>query len=213
MIARCDRCGIGHRAPGERCDWCAAPARARVPLLTIGRRRLLQSRLAAALRRREAGLTGLTVAVAVHLAVAGIAVAAGLPGLWQVGFWWSEQWWWSLVPDAAQPWLFAATKGAFYGIAAAIFWEFRENASRRALDPGTGSAQARRWRTLGATLSPAWWTSLIALTVSLADTGLGTQYSLIDALLGAAVGRSVTLLRRGCGDGAPTGRGDRRATG
>lgn len=207
MIAVCDRCGIGVRVPGGACDWCAAPARARVPLLIAGRRRLLQSRLAAALRRRGPGVTGLVVGVALNLAAAGIGVAAGVSGLWQVGFFWSLQWWWSLTPDLAQPWLFGATKGAFYGMLAAIIWESRSNASRRARELAAPGARARQWRVLAGILSPACWTGLIALAVSLADTGLGTQYSLIAALLGAAVGRSVTLLRRGCGGGEPAHHG------
>jgi hypothetical protein len=81
----------------------------------MGRRRWLLSRLVAALRRRGALIAGLWVGLAASLAVAAIGVEAGIPGLWQAGFLWSDQWWWSLTPEAAQPWLFAAARGAAYG--------------------------------------------------------------------------------------------------
>jgi hypothetical protein len=198
MTPLCDRCGIGCRAPGTRCDWCAAPECARVPLWTVGRRRLLQSRLVAALRRRGALVAGLSTGMVSSLAVAAVGVLAGIPGLWQAGFLWSDQWWWSLTPEAAQPWLFAAVRGATYGAIAGSVVEIlgQHAGGRTRLEEGVSPWwQQRRW--LAALRSPALWVAAAALALSVRDTNLGAQYSLIVAALGAVTGRLTALVMRG----------------
>jgi hypothetical protein len=198
MTPLCDRCGIGCRAPGTRCDWCAAPERVRVPLWSVGRRRLLHSRLVAALRRRGALVAGLSTGMFASLAVAAIGVLAGIPGLWQAGFLWSDQWWWSLTPEAAQPWLFAAGRGATYG---AIAGSVAEILGQHAGGPTSLAEgvlvrrQKRRW--FARSRSPALWVALAALALSVHDTNLGTQYSLVVAALGAVIGRLTALVMRG----------------
>ena len=180
MTSLCERCGMGHRSSGTRCDWCASPACVRVPLWIVGRRRLLQSRLAAALRGRGALVAGVAAGIVLHLAVAVIGVQAGLPGLWQVGFFWSD--WWSLVPEPAQPWLFATVNGAAYG----------------ALAGGVaGRPPLHAFRAIPVAWSPAAVTALTALVLSVWDTSFSTQYSLIAGALGAAVGRMTSLMMRG----------------
>src|SRR5438876_10226263 len=68
MSSLCRRCGVGYRAPGISCDWCAAPMRRHIPLWTLARRTVARSLLAAALRRRGALTTGLLVGIILHLA-------------------------------------------------------------------------------------------------------------------------------------------------
>ena len=189
----CQRCGIGHRAPEGLCDWCAAPARARVPLWTLGRPRLQHSQFAATLRRRGPLMTGVVVGVILSLAIAGLGVASGLPQLWQVGFFWSDQWWWALVPEAAQPWLFAAARGIAYGALAG--WVA---GSPRVQVLKHSNVQALR--SFPMVLSPVVMTAVAAFLVSLGDPQFGTQYSFMAAALGAAVGRLTTLMLRGSRD-------------
>lgn len=189
MSLTCPRCGIGRRASGGVCDWCAAPTRARLPCWILSRRRLVRSPLAAALRRKGAIVTGVTVGVALHLMSAAVGVAFGLPLLWQAGFLWSQQWWWALVPEPWQPWLFAAARGAAYGALAG-----RVASSR--------TREVRGHRFL-APLTPAKVTALVGFLVSMSEVifgwnpEVGLQYSLIAAALAGAVGRLTTLLLQG----------------
>jgi hypothetical protein len=151
-----------------------------MPLWTTSRRRLLRSRPALALRRRGAVATGVAVGMLLHLGAAVLGVAAGVPGLWQVGFFWSE--WWSLVPEPAQPWLFAAARGAAYGALAG--WTVQHSRSQRL-------------RLLPVGWDAALVTAGAELLVAIGDIQYGTQYRLIAAALGAAVGRLTTLVMRG----------------
>jgi hypothetical protein len=187
----CERCGIGRRDSGGACDWCAAPARVRLPFWIACRRRLLQSALAANVRRRGALATGVTVGVVLHLLAAAVGVVFGLPLLWQAGFLWSQQWWWALVPEAWQPWLFAAVRGAAYGALAGFL-----------AGPPSGVVKLLRYRFLP-TPTPAIVIALLGFEVSISEVvfgwnpEVGLQYSLIVALLAGAVGRLTTLIVRG----------------
>jgi hypothetical protein len=195
MSLACERCGVGRRDVRGTCDWCAAPARARLPFWIVFRRRLLQSALAVNARRRGALATGMTVGMVLHLLVAAVGVAFGLPPLWQAGFLWSQQWWWALAPEAWQPWLFAAVCGMAYGALA-----------------GWVAGKGKRGRGGAATV-----TALVAFVVAGWEPEVGTEYQLVAAALGAAVGRLTTLMLRGGArpvdrertDASPSGQGPR----
>lgn len=211
MSATCERCGIGRRAPGRTCDWCAAPARPRFPVWIAARRRLRRSRPAAVLRQRGPVVTGMVVGVVLHLLTAAVGVAFGLASLWQTGFLWSQQWWWVLMPEPAQPWAFAALRGAAYGALAGVVAALQASRARRQA-PGALAETSPLSRAAIARVpeqvfdaastrfivlpSPASVTSLAAFLVSSLEPSVGTQHRLIAAALGAAVGRLTALVLR-----------------
>jgi hypothetical protein len=186
----CARCGVGQRRGNAPCDWCGAPARVRVPCWVINMRGLRRSRAVAALCRRGPVAAGIVVGVAAQLIVTAVAVAAGIPALWQAGFLWSEQWWWALAPEAVQPWGFALTQGAVYGALAGWVagWrtgERRPPTLREASTPPPDVASA------------ATVTGLVAFVVAGLEPSAGTEQQLVAAALGAIVGRLTINLWRG----------------
>jgi hypothetical protein len=211
----CEHCGIGQRDFRGPCDWCGAPARPELPLLIAGRRSLGRSTWAAWLRRRGAVVTGVTAGILVHLLAAAVGVIYGVPLLWQSGFLWSQQWWWALAPEAGQPWLFAAARGAAYGalaglVTAAGTGRRGDGKTGGRGDGETGGRGERAGRIspsprlpvspsprLSLPPSPATVTALVAFVVSGWDGEGGTQYCIVSALLGAAVGRLTTLIMSG----------------
>jgi len=202
----CERCGIGRRDFGGLCDWCAAPARTRLPFWIVTRRWVERSLLAARLRRRGAIATGMAAGIFIHLLAAVVGVIFGVPHLWQSGFLWSQQWWWALVPEAWQPWLFAAARGAAYGalaggVAAAGKRTRDDRAPGRRRGGGNRPAGPDRLPVspsprLPVSPSPATVTALVAFAVSAWEPEVGTQYQLVAAALGAAVGRLTTMMLR-----------------
>lgn len=212
MSDLCARCGIGRGVADDGCDWCGALRRARLPLWTAAKRWLRQSAAAAALRQRGPLVTGVAVGVALHLAVAAVGVATGISPLWETGLLWSVQWWWMLAPEAVRPWAFAAMRGAVYGLLAgwlASLWaEGRHGTSRRlpaAEQTGGGVESGARDSAPAsvrpAIVSPVGLTALAAYVVSGwepgSELGVGTQFRLVAAAVGAGVGRLTMLIAGG----------------
>ncbi len=136
--------------------------------------------MAAELRRRGPVAAGISAGIAVHLAVAAVGVTAEIPVLWQMGFFWSAQDLWILLPEPLQPWAFAAARGAAYGALAGYLWR-----------------PVNRWgekRGVGA--APATITALAAYLIAGFDPFAGVQHRLVAAALGAAVGRLTSLILR-----------------
>jgi hypothetical protein len=188
MTGLCSRCGVGQRIESAPCDWCRAPLRARIPCWIVLSRGLSRSGMAAALRRRSSLAAGIGAGIFVHLLVTALAVAAGIPALWQIGLLWPVQWWWALAPESAQPWGFAVMQGVVYGALAGWVAGWRPGSSQR-----TARREARTG--LDAGVSSATVTGLVAFVVAGWDSPGGMEQRLVAAAVGAVVGRLTTILR------------------
>jgi hypothetical protein len=134
------------------------------------------------------------VGAVVHLAVAAVGVLLDLPSLWRMGFVWAAQWWWALVPEPAQPWLFAPIRGAAYGALAGLAyqWTRRRHRSDHLITSSPHPLIIPQ---------PALVTALAAFLLTGWDEFAGTQHQLVAAALGAVVGRLTTLVMRGRKEG------------
>jgi hypothetical protein len=127
-------------------------------------------------------VAGIVVGTVVHLIAAAAGVLLDLPSLWRMGFFWDAQWWWALVPEPAQPWLFAPIRGAAYGALAGLAyqWTRRRDLPNHLIIP-----------------QPALAAALAAFLVTGWDAFAGTQHRLVAAAIGAVVGRLTTRVMRG----------------
>jgi hypothetical protein len=130
---------------------------------------------------------GIGAGIVVHLLVTALAVAAGIPALWEIGLFWPAQWWWALAPESVQPWGFAVMQGVVYGALAGWVASWRFGGSQR-----TVRREARTG--LDAGVSSATVTGLVAFVVAGWDSPGGTEQRLVAVAGGALVGRLTTIL-------------------